>query len=89
MVLRKSNKDNQRLAALQRTEKPTELVLSCYRFDSNRIMDIIAMAARLGVSLNRTQAVRYAIRFCPLNESTAADFAEILNEDTQRLLPKH
>ena len=84
MIIKKTNKENLRLAALQKGEKPTELTLTCYRFDSNRITDIIAMAAKLGVTLNRGQAVRYAIRHCPLNESTTADFTDILNEDNRR-----
>jgi len=84
MALRKTSKENQRLAALQKSEKPVQLVLSCYRFDSNRITDIMEMAAKLGVTLNRVQAVRYAIRHCRLDESTTADFTEILNEDVKR-----
>lgn len=58
------------------------MALPFYRFDLNRISDIIAMAAKFGVILNREQAVRYAIRHCQLHESTEADFTEILNEDT-------
>jgi hypothetical protein len=81
MTLRKANKENQKLAALQKKEKPTRLTLPFYRFDLNRISDIIATAAKLGITLNREQAVRYAIRHSQLNEATTSDFTEILNDD--------
>jgi hypothetical protein len=81
MPVRKANKENQRLAALQKKEKPAQLSFSFYRFDLNRITDIIATAAKLGINLNREQAVRYAIRHCQLNETTTADFTEVLNDN--------
>ena len=83
MDFRKNNETEQ-LVASQKRERPSNLILSCYRFDTNRINDIIAAAAKLGVKLNRNQAVRYAIRHCHLSETTTADFAEVVNEDIQR-----
>ncbi len=80
----KPNEENERLAALQRNETPNRLILSYYRFDSSRIKDIIAMAAKFDITLTNSQAVRYAIRNCQINEATAADFIEITQEDSRR-----
>ncbi len=80
----KLNKENERLAALQKSETPNKLILSYYRFDSSRIRDIIAMAAKFDIVLTSSQAVRYAIRHCQITEATEADFSEIMNEDNRR-----
>ncbi|MCE0497283.1 MAG: hypothetical protein LV481_04975 [Methylacidiphilales bacterium] len=81
---KKIGDENRKLSALQKREKPTVLNLACYRFDLNRVMDIIAAAANLGVTLNQNQAIRYAIRNCPIIELTTSDFTEILNEENRR-----
>ncbi len=60
------------------------LNFACYRFDMNRITDIIATAAKLGVALNQDQAIRYAIRNCSINEAVTGDFTEILNQESKR-----
>ena len=80
----KRNEENERLAALQKSEPPNKLIFSYYRFDSGRLRDIIAMAAKFDIVLTNSQAVRYAIRHCNISEATAADFSEITQEDAKR-----
>ena len=83
MAKRKISDDNRRLSALQEGEKPTVLNFACYRFDMNRVMDIIATAAKLGVTLNQDQAIRYAIRNCSIGEAVTSDFTEMLDEENR------